>query len=71
MSICGTKATEETEGDGTCGEDHNWTLLDSVDPTCLTLGYDRYLCVDCGKIESGTMSRLAMLIKASSSGMHL
>lgn len=43
--------TEETDGDGTCGEDHNWTLLDSVEPTCLTLGYDRYLCVDCGKIE--------------------
>ena len=45
------ESAEETEGDGTCGEDHNWTLLDSVDPTCLTLGYDRYLCVDCGKIE--------------------
>ena len=45
------ESTEETEGDGTCGEDHKWTLLDSVDPTCLTLGYDRYLCVDCGKIE--------------------
>ena len=45
------ESTEETEGDGSCGEDHNWTLLDSVDPTCLTLGYDRYLCVDCGKIE--------------------
>ena len=45
------ESTEETEGDGTCGEDHNWTLLDSVYPTCLTLGYDRYLCVDCGKIE--------------------
>lgn len=45
------ESTEETEGDGTCGEDHNWTLLDSVDPTCLILGYDRYLCVDCGKIE--------------------
>lgn len=43
--------TEENDGDGTCGEDHNWTLLDSVDPTCLTLGYDRYLCVDCGAIE--------------------
>ena len=26
-------------------------MLDSVDPTCLTLGYDRYLCVDCGAIE--------------------
>ena len=45
------ESTEETDGNGTCGEDHNWTLLDSVDPTCLTLGYDRYLCVDCGKIE--------------------
>ena len=45
------ESTEETDGDGTCGEDHNWTLLDSVDPTCLTLGYDRYLCADCGKIE--------------------
>ena len=45
------ESTEETEGDGSCGEDHNWTLLDSVAPTCLTLGYDRYLCVDCGAIE--------------------
>lgn len=45
------ESTKETDGDGSCGEDHNWTLLDSVDPTCLTLGYDRYLCVDCGKIE--------------------
>lgn len=45
------ESTEETDGDGTCGEDHNWTLLDSVAPTCLTLGYDRYLCVDCGAIE--------------------
>ena len=34
-----------------CGENHNWTLLDSVDPTCLTLGYDRYLCFECGMIE--------------------
>lgn len=45
------ESTEETDGDGSCGEDHNWTLLDSVAPTCLTLGYDRYLCVDCGAIE--------------------
>ena len=34
-----------------CGDNHSLTLLDTVDPTCLTLGYDRYLCVDCGKIE--------------------
>ena len=45
------ESIEETDGDGTCGEDHNWTLLGSVAPTCLTLGYDRYLCVDCGAIE--------------------
>lgn len=45
------ESAEETDGDGSCGEDHNWILLDSVAPTCLTLGYDRYLCVDCGKIE--------------------
>ena len=34
-----------------CGENHSWVLLDSVDPTCLTLGYDRYLCIECGMIE--------------------
>ena len=34
-----------------CGDAHNWVLLDSTDPTCYTLGYDRYLCVACGKIE--------------------
>ena len=32
-------------------DSHNYILLDSVDPTCRTLGYDRYLCVECGKIE--------------------
>lgn len=41
----------ENDGDGTCGAEHNWTLLDSTPATCLTLGYDRYLCVDCGAIE--------------------
>ena len=34
-----------------CGENHNWMLLDSVESTCLTLGYDRYLCLDCGMLE--------------------
>lgn len=34
-----------------CGDHHNWTLLDSTPATCLTLGYDRYLCVDCGRTE--------------------
>ena len=34
-----------------CGDNHNWVLLNSVDASCLTLGYDRYLCVECGRIE--------------------
>ena len=34
-----------------CGENHNWVLLDSTPATCLTLGYDRYLCIECGQIE--------------------
>lgn len=34
-----------------CGENHNFVLLDSVEASCLTLGYDRYFCTDCGKIE--------------------
>ncbi len=34
-----------------CGGNHNWVLLERVDPTCLTLGYDRYLCIECGQIE--------------------
>ncbi|MBS6355759.1 MAG: S-layer homology domain-containing protein [Oscillibacter sp.] len=38
-------------GDTGCGDKHNWVLLDSKDATCLTLGYDRYLCVECGQIE--------------------
>lgn len=37
--------------DKDCGDNHKWTLLDSTPATCLTLGYDRYLCVDCGTIE--------------------
>lgn len=30
---------------------HNFILLDSTPASCLTLGYDRYLCTECGKIE--------------------
>lgn len=33
-----------------CGG-HRYTLLDSTEPTCYTLGYDRYLCTECGQIE--------------------
>lgn len=31
--------------------DHKFVLLDSVNASCLTLGYDRYLCSECGKTE--------------------
>ncbi|MBU5433363.1 S-layer homology domain-containing protein [Intestinimonas sp. MSJ-38] len=34
-----------------CGKAHHFTLLDSVKAGCTSLGYDRYLCTDCGKIE--------------------
>ena len=37
--------------DDSCGDNHNWVLLNSVDASCLTLGYDRYICVDCGRTE--------------------
>lgn len=38
-------------GNTGCNGDHNFKLLDTVSPTCLTLGYSRYLCPDCGTIE--------------------
>lgn len=34
-----------------CGENHHFILLDSTPASCRTLGYDRYLCTECGKIE--------------------
>ena len=34
-----------------CGENHHFILLDSVKAGCTALGYDRYLCTECGKIE--------------------
>ena len=34
-----------------CGENHKYILLDSTKADCTTLGYDRYLCTECGKIE--------------------
>ena len=34
-----------------CGENHKYMLLDSTKAGCTTLGYDRYLCTECGKIE--------------------
>lgn len=44
---CGDSCCEDTG----CNGDHAFVLLDSTGAACLTLGYDRYLCADCGKIE--------------------
>ena len=41
----------DCEKDKGCGENHKFVLLETVEPGCLTLGYDRYLCTECGKIE--------------------
>ena len=38
-------------GDKGCGDNHRFVLLDSPPASCRTLGYDRYLCTECGKIE--------------------
>ncbi len=38
-------------GGNPCGDNHNFSLVESIAPSCLALGYDRYLCVNCGKIE--------------------
>ena len=31
--------------------DHNYILIDTVQPTCTTLGYDRYVCSICGTVD--------------------
>ena len=36
---------------GSCGGSHTWTLAESVHPTCSQIGYDRYVCVNCGLSE--------------------
>ena len=36
---------------GACGADHRFAYLDTVAPTCIGLGYDRYVCADCGAVE--------------------
>lgn len=32
-------------------DNHSFVLLDSIPASCQTLGYDRYLCTNCGRIE--------------------
>ena len=36
---------------GSCGDTHNFTLIETVLPTCSQLGYERYVCVNCGLVE--------------------
>ena len=38
--------------ENSCRNNHRWTLLETVTPTCSQLGYDRYICVKCGLIEN-------------------
>lgn len=44
---CGGNCCGDKCGDG----NHSFKLLDTVAPTCQTLGYDRYLCSGCGAVE--------------------
>lgn len=32
-------------------KNHSFAYLDTVNPGCLTLGYDRYLCTECGQVD--------------------
>ena len=34
-----------------CKGDHKYILAENVPATCTTLGYDRYVCTECGRIE--------------------
>ena len=34
-----------------CGTNHRYAYLDTVAPTCTSLGYDRYVCAVCGAVE--------------------
>lgn len=36
---------------GSCAENHNFVIIESIKPTCKSIGYDRYVCVNCGKVE--------------------
>ena len=38
------------EGHDCSKGDHNYILIDTVRPTCDTLGYDRYVCTICGAV---------------------
>lgn len=48
---CDGSCHKGCSGDNGSAGQHNFTLLDTVNPTCKTLGYTRYLCVGCGVIE--------------------
>lgn len=49
---CDKEGCDGSCHDKDCSEGkHSFVILEIVNPTCKTLGYTRYLCVDCGKIE--------------------
>ena len=55
---CGKKDCDCEKGtcpnckDKDCSKgDHNYILIETVRPTCDSLGYDRYICTICGMIE--------------------
>lgn len=49
---CDKEGCDGSCHDNDCSEGkHSFVILETVNPTCKTLGYTRYLCVDCGKVE--------------------
>lgn len=48
---CNSDSDCSGSGNADCGENHNFVLLDTVNATCLSLGYDRYFCTNCGATE--------------------
>lgn len=48
---CKGKSCDGTCCKNACATGHHFAFLDTVAPSCSSLGYDRYLCADCGFIE--------------------
>lgn len=51
VRLVDASVTEDSSGDGSCGEKHTWVELERVEPTCTALGYTRRACINCGKVE--------------------
>ena len=49
---CDCKKDDGCNGScNSCGSNHNFTKPETASPSCLGLGYTRYLCAGCGKVE--------------------